>query len=593
MNIKEEIKSIANRFGLNIMGKAYEDYINENICDIINNIRNTDSVIGIKGAGLHTKELLSILDFEPEYIFDKNIDEVKCLTFGNKEFKVYPDSYIKSINLDIIIISSFTHRKEIKIELENEDAVIIDLYELLEQRGIYLTSQFYRNSSDMYDNVLYYRKKYYTNQNASNLKNLIVAYLKIYDILNYEKYSKLYIENEYEGWKQIEEALLKIESLLNDVKKQIKSRKNRDIVTIWNDQLGFSELKSSNSLLKYSKESLFFENAYTMTPFTVPTLTEMLFGLKSIDDNTYSMFGEKVLVSNSNNSKLICNVENAGYKFLYIGDEIDAVLFESKNTIVHNTYNSACLRLVDLLQILLDSKESVCCILHELVETHNPYLSGELDNAKWYEWPTFADESEEQALKQAEKSLVYWDKQLEFYLDFLHDNCIKIFMSDHGKRYNYQPIYKEGATHIIFFIQGKNVPIGSLDGMFSLYNYKDVIKKLLDEDFDFSDVMSDYVLMQEVSIYSPVAVEYYIKNGVEENSYSFRAVRTKEELYVKLISGKRYYFILPDEDTNHILEEKYSERIKELDILAGDKFIESDDYKAQLEVFRKRFTTHD
>ena len=96
-------------------------------------------------------------------------------------------------------------------------------------------------------------------------------------------------------------------------------------------------------------------------------------------------------------------------------------------------------------------RKPVCVILHELVETHNPYLSGGLDNSKYYEWPAFGGESEEAAMEQRKKSVLYWDKQLEFYINFMPDRCIKIFMSDHGARYNFQPIYKEATTHIIFF----------------------------------------------------------------------------------------------------------------------------------------------
>ncbi len=35
-----------------------------------------------------------------------------------------------------------------------------------------------------------------------------------------------------------------------------------------------------------------------------------------------------------------------------------------------------------------------------------------------------------------------------------------------------------------------------------------------------------------------------------ESSDAFRAVRTEKELYVKLSSGKRYYYLLPDEETD-------------------------------------------
>lgn len=486
------------------------------------------------------------------------------------------------MDIDIIIISSYSHRKEIRSELEKfqKNFIILDLYDELNNNGLDVNAPFYRNASDTYENVIYYRKKYFAGKNNFNLKNLVAAYLKIYDFINFKKFSREYIDNKYPGYRDIQGALDEIQNLLECVETEIKKRTQRDIIIVWNDQLDYSCLKYTPYMQEISKNSMFFENAYTMTPFTAATLWEMFQGLKTIDDGIYYNTPDAISQFNSN---IIKELASAGYKFVYIGDEWDARLFEGKYVVADYTYSSSCIRYVKLLQELLNQDKPVCIILHELTETHNPYLSGELNSSKFYEWLTFGDSTEESALEQKRESARYWDKQLEFYMGFMPGNSIKIFMSDHGTRYNIQPIYKEPTTHIIFFITGGGISEGKYKTMFSIYNFYKIIHCILKGNYSEEEIFSDYVLIQETSIFNRTAIRYYFDNNALESSYAFRAVRTEKELYVKLSSGKKYYYLLPDEETNCIAEAD-QERILWLGKLTGDKFEDLNNMKKKLKV---------
>ena len=432
-------------------------------------------------------------------------------------------------------------------------------------------------------------QKYLLENSAVNLKNLIVAYLQIFDFINFGKFAKKYIDSKYPCYQDVQMAMDEIKNLLYSVKRTLKSRTQRDIIIIWNDQLDYNWLQYAPYLQKTANESMFFENAYTSAPFTIPVFLEMFQGLKPIDNEIYH---KPFPAASSTNSKLIKELESSGYSFVYIGDEADARLFEEKYVISNYAYSSSCIRCVNLLQKLLDSEKPVCVILHELVETHNPYLSGGLDNSKYYEWPAFGGESEEAAMEQRKKSVLYWDKQLEFYINFMPDRCIKIFMSDHGARYNFQPIYKEATTHIIFFITGMDTPKGRYKKLFSIYNFYKVIKCILYNEYRENEIFSDYILIQETSVFNNTAICYYTENNAKENSYAFRAVRTEKELYVKLSSGKKYYYILPDEEINCIGKTD-KERLVWLDRLAGNKFENLGKHEKEIERFRKQFETHE
>lgn len=591
MNIKEAIISIEKKYGLEV-SKPYEIMIKNKIVEILNQIPH-DKIVAVRGAGEHTSELLSIegCNVHFKYIFDYSKQEKEIVKIAGKKREVYPCNLIMAMNIDIIIISSYTHRKKIREELEklNGNFMILDLYDELQKSGLDVNAPFYRNTEDMYENVIYHRKKYFLENSAVNLKNLIIAYLKIYDFINFYRFAEEYICNKYQDYQDIQNALDEVKQLLNFVKIKIRKRQQRDIVTIWNDQLDYSWLEYAPYMKKKGGSSMFFENAYTMTPFTVPTILEMFQGLKSIDDEIYH---NKFCPIDSINSNIIKELELCGYVFIYIGDDADARLFEKKYTVSHYPYSSSCIRCVDMLQILLDTEQPVCILLHALVETHNPYLSGELHDAKYYEWPTFTGGTEEKALEQRKKSVLYWDKQIEFYMGFLSDNCIKIFMSDHGPRYNIQPIYKEPTTHIIFFINGKDIPKGRYKKLFSIYDFYKIIQCILKSKFEEDYIFSSYVLMQETNIFNSTAICYYLKNNAEECFCSFRAVRTEKELYVKLSSGKKYYYLLPDEETNYIAEAD-KERLAWLDKLAGDKFEDLSKHEKEIEDFRKQFEAHE
>ena len=116
--------------------------------------------------------------------------------------------------------------------------------------------------------------------------------------------------------------------------------------------------------------------------------------------------------------------------------------------------------------------------------------------------------------------------------------------------------------------------------------------RVINNNYNENEIFSDYILMQETSIFNKTAIQYYFENNAIECSYGFRAVRTEKELYVKLSSGKKYYYLLPDEETDCIGHAD-QERLKCLDRLAGDTFEDLSIYDEEIESFRKQFETHE
>ena len=102
--------------------------------------------IAIRGAGVHTKELLKALRVSGKNmigIFDR--DKIA------DEFCGYPlffSSELCGSAPDCIIISNYFYREEIKAELEGLSIPVIDPYKELERNGIRLRGPFYMYTSD-------------------------------------------------------------------------------------------------------------------------------------------------------------------------------------------------------------------------------------------------------------------------------------------------------------------------------------------------------------------------------------------------------------------------------------------------------------
>lgn len=107
-----------------------------------------NQTIAIRGGGVHTVELLHALGRDAarvRYIIDKN-KEIE------REFKgpglyldmITPDE-MREKHIDVVIVSSFRYREEIKKELMQAENryQIIDIYDMLEEQGIFLDRGFY------------------------------------------------------------------------------------------------------------------------------------------------------------------------------------------------------------------------------------------------------------------------------------------------------------------------------------------------------------------------------------------------------------------------------------------------------------------
>lgn len=579
-------------------GEEYYDIILREIYSILEeNCKN--KLISIRGCGVHTGELLDIMTFPHtvEAIYDQKRTSEGQYRRNGKIYSVLPANRITEAKTDVVIISSFRHRKTIREELEKIHLRIpvIDIYEELSLKGINLQGPFYYNTKRNYENVLLslekFRKARETEKEKGlHLQNLIYYSLKIRDFINAFSYLEIYIEKGYKNSGKFKKFREDLQTFLGSIQERLQSRTARDIIIIWNDQVGYEDLEYFPHIKNVAEEGVNFCNSFTPVPFTYATFWGMFEKQYSIDDRIYFIKHNKIGAEN----QILYMLKEKGYDFRYIGDGPTAECFDEEYCKGYPSYDSSCVRCFDMLEELVNADKKICIMLHGLVETHNPYLSAELENPKWFEWP-YTDVDVKDVKRQIYCSARYWDRQLEFYMGFLNNQSSKILMSDHGKRYSAEPIYQDLANHILFVIQDSRMTGMREDRLFSLINFKEVLDYLTDLTLNaskYEKIFSSNIKMQEVGIFNETAVKYYLAEGKYESFAPYRAVRGNRDKYVLLSNGKEFYFRLPDEEKNEVGNSVYQERISELREWAGTNFVNCDEFETELKRFRKQYETH-
>jgi hypothetical protein len=531
-----------------------------------------ESRVGLYGVGEETEALLYFIsyyttDFKIYACFDKVIRNYKYKKIVQNS-TVYPIECISDMDVDYIILGSYTYRQ---VFIDNLNTVgyqgkVIDLYGYLE---LYLNDHF----AD-YEMVYKTRQAYLGAEGFDKielLQKLIKEYLLIKDFENAFYYIEVYIKNQYSEHERYEELWKELNLLLQEIKVCIKERNKKDIIINWVDALSYYDVPLFPFLSQKQDEGVWFENAYTVMPWTTETTKTILFGEYPIEGK---LFLREFL--SMDNVKLLQILSENGYGFGYCGMPKFAKLFdESVITPVgmyENKFSSSIKKQWDALGILCRSEMPMCILIHTLRETHQPYICGETDTFMWFA-STEADWSHEECRKQAEVSGKYINNQLAFYEKFYGEKAVEIYMSDHGRVGN-SPM-NEKKIHVMLSVSGNGIPHDKITPLFSLVKVPDLIKKIIINDQDWNSLTSDYVLIENLDVYSEKLVQETLSGHFSKNEmYQSRGIVTLTDKYYFYAYGKEYYYNGQENLINEINNPQYAERIQILKKLCGDEFID-------------------
>ena len=464
----------------------------------------------------------------------------------------------------VFLVISYYGRDEAMVRLLESGLCAICLYDEFEKEGIQFTDNFYdiygeeciKRWSDeptkdftvfdinkiFFDHRRRYELETDLNKKKTLLKKVIFDCVYAKDFLTLKKYIDIF-QMQFEGeererylsfYKEVEILLVKIKSALAD-------RGQKDCIMIWLDELEYGEDAGMSFLHGLEDSSLVYPNVYTVTPHTSHTLKTLFAKRRPVEEESH-----KLIRMNKENSAFFGALEQHNYKFQYYGEESLSSRFESGYLARHyySLYYSFTQTYWDVIGDIIkhNTEEALFCVLHELFQTHLPFISMGLTGEqylRYIEWLPGCLPDEKIYGRQALESREYVDKQLEFFGGLLPDEMFKIYMSDHGHTFF-------GRYHCILKIQQKDLKPQICEDLLSWYDFDKLLFGLIEgKSVDKIGIQNDYVIIQDTEYYGRDLIVHDLKkrkiSSFLLNDHGFQGVVTKEDLFIRYNTGEELY----------------------------------------------------
>lgn len=500
--------------------------------------------------------LITICKTDSDYV-QEDFSLLKTEVFNFDELDSDSLRDIKSSSNTVIIVSYY-RRREIMSLLSVHGIYAVSIYDYLLAKGIQLEGNYYDIFSEEYDGCLgeeyplnfkqldmngifFYDRRCYEiarDQAVAEmyLARMIFDCIYVKDFMLARRYVEEYTSKKFTNAERYCQFLLKIDDLLAEVKDVLDERSEDDIIIFWLDQLEYGEDKDMPFLRSLSENSIDFDNAYTVTPYTHPTAKVLMTGKYTVDDKGYQQIIDK-------NSSFIKQIEKRGYSFKFhtFLREVDKTvkgryLYNRQTTLSEMCWNVLCDLMVNL--------SPTCSIIHEVVHTHTPHISFGLTQSLYVykEIPGRVPDADEMKIRQIQKkeSCIYTDNVLKFYNEIIPSQVIKIFMSDHGHT-------MASRWHAIFRIVKQDIQPLKIKKMFSYINFKKLVLMLVDKkkNIDFDSILTDYAYIQDIGFCN----EKYIKAILFKNIkllnkdivFGYKGIVTEMDQYIRYQDGSVEY----------------------------------------------------
>lgn len=579
-DIEQELRGILEKYGYTGLKEDCRRNVYREIRNILCEVCRPGARVAVKCAGYHTLRLLE--DFgdvlRVDCLLDRNPSQagerIKAL-----HIPIYtsPDE----AGVDKVIISSFEWRNECMRELQGLDGVeAIDLYECLEKAGYSLEKAYYDYQENTYQTVIEcqaeYRKCCSRQGEEQLLEQLIGCYLDIRDICSARKCLDLYIDQGFRKSSEMSRLREELEDLLLEIRTECGKRKQKDILWFWQDALAYEYVEEMERLCKTAEKGVFFQEAYTPSPVTRSVYARIL-----DQQEEYDVYHD--MDSWPKAHKTVEFLKEKGYHCKKIaGIEQRSIPLDTLDLHHVNLMIQPCAATElwwEALRELLLSSEPVFFLLHGGRETHPPLVSPALEEYSLFELLDFpgllTQEGERRHRERVKANVKYLDEEWDFFLHLLHEECIKIVMSDHGdiQGKRTKPCGKD-LLHTMLAAVGGGVPAKRYSELFCITDFIKLLMYLLEPTQEHEAAMfSDKIWLNAVDYYNKDWVNDWIQAGFPEMGISYCGTLTREDRYVKFGTGEEAYHIFPDEQTNRIADPACQERIDALRAYAGDRFI--------------------
>lgn len=457
------------------------------------------------------------------------------------------ERYIEKLQrADELYVISYSRTIEILHWLWRHGFQAESVYDILENERIYLQMEFYRFFTpikmtpelELYENIelksldgssmvlyeYYYQKQRL--QHSRRIKDIERITEKLFflaicmrNFLDAKKIlDRMNVAADFKHcWDEVQELFTKIKCAL-------QMKKQNNIIIYWLDMLPYEEAEKIKYLQSKRSHSLYFHNAYTVTPYTNPVCKSMFCNIRQVDDLGYCE--EHISIDNS---VLLKDILNSGYQFNLISDYLKKMFAIEYSHCVCLTKRATSSEVFwNLVKQILYSEKKIVYLVHTLMELHAPMLSVKRDRF------------EKQYMMEArDKQIQELDEQLCFYDSLFGDLFYRIYMSDHG----YGDIRKK--AHIHFQVYHASWKKREIEKIFCLLDFNKIMHQLLrEEEIDDSMWERTFAPIQDVDYYNKRSLKEILRRrqGIDLCFLTaYKGVVTKEGLYVRFKTGDEIF----------------------------------------------------
>lgn len=538
------------------------------------------SKIAMRSGGTSTKEILDIISTSSQEI-KKYIVCIIDQYSEEKFIQGIPVVRIDAIDekdIDIILVTSFTYRAEMKYELERlgKNIEVLDIYDYLADRGLFFDGEFYKKIDPrmFYLLINYYKKLYMSgiDDNELYLRKLISCYLSIRDFVNAFRYIDEYCSKYTEWYDSLKKEIYE---LLQKLHEEISKKKQRHIIWLWLDQLQYKDLDNMKFLKEFGEENILFEKCYTQNLQTSTTFKMIFSGKDVLDDKAYL-----IDVIDKNNSPLLKKCFDRNYDFRYIGWGKNNVYFEGISN--YSLEKDNCILSLNIWKMLMDILSSgvTSIYLSHSFESHEHHYCGMMSDSMYNVW----EYSFDQFVERYVECVKYIDQQLGFYIPFFNENWPVIIMSDHGQEL--ENVYKfdenvnfgkekykrgrwsENSLHTVMIVKDNLLKNKRETGLFSLVNFEEIILSIMSREWKVKE--REYVKIQSMPFYSSDG----LKKVESVRDYKFamlvKGIIFNGYKYLRYASGEEELYFNGNDEDNIINKYRNDDVIKKCRTLCGE-----------------------
>lgn len=494
----KRLEEIIKKYGYEAEGITDSTRIHDTVIDIFTE-KCTGKKVAIWGVGKKNTVNSHAAVIIHKYIL--NLQGLVCLVDSSTdiqgtEFLGYPviaPEELPGTGVEVVIAGSRASAKAIIKDIKRTApwCDCIDIYAELASRGITVDYNFF-SEQNMYTRLYQLREEYAcagSDEKAGILKELVASYLHIRDFHYAEKYASVYIENRYDGYKELMGMMEETRKLQAEVAEANSAKKGNVLVHLVDSLRAIDVFRHVGGKLEYGmfssyqENSISFTNAYSTGPTTYESVMGVVKQELSFEEDVYDgnfMFKFKEF-------PLLGKMEAMGKRIIFYVAK-DYYIMEPSERLERKEHLHMSEKLWSVACDMAESSQEVFGFLYYPWELHFPLLCGYMENPPviMHFSDVGVEDMPDTVEAQFEDCKRYVDIQTSYYKGILGKHTAHVFMGDHSQPvcnrehpgYPYYMYYNDPdrSTHIAFFISWEELDGSSVySGLVSMMDFNSIM----------------------------------------------------------------------------------------------------------------------